>query len=141
MTSTIDVTYTGSEEPFVDRIYHSGLNFMPGQTRAVPLALAQRFLRHSDVFSEGKADKAKPAKKAEQPDDTTQQLADAAAADAKRQEAENNRFDLLQQVERMDKAALRDFAKVHYQQELAPQLGVEKMRDRVRGFIDQFGTP
>lgn len=141
MNRTIDVTYTGSDEPFVDRIYHSGLTFMPGQTRPVPLALAQRLLRHSDVFGEAAPGKAAPAKAPGMPDDTAQQLADAAAANARRQAAQDNHFDLLQQVERMDKAALRDFAKVNFRQELAPQWGVEKMRDRVRGMIDQFGAP
>ena len=61
----VAVTYTGTDDPFKDRIYRSGLTFAPGQTRLVPATLAQRFLRHSDVFKEGAAGEAKAAKKAE----------------------------------------------------------------------------
>lgn len=147
MTQTTDVTYTGTEDPFVDRIYHSGLTFTPGQTRPVPLAIAQRLLRHADVFQESaavaeKPKAAKPAKPSQEPpvDDTAQQLTQADADAQKRLEAENHRFDLLQQVERMDKTALRDFAKVNYRQDIHPNTGLEKARDMVRGFIDQFGA-
>ena len=61
----VAVTYTGTDDPFKDRIYRSGLTFAPGQTRMVPATLAQRFLRHSDVFKEGAAGEAKKAKQAQ----------------------------------------------------------------------------
>ena len=140
MTQHIDVTYTGNDEPFVDRIYHSGLTFTKGQTRSVPMALAHRFLRHADVFREGKAE-AKPAKKQEPQDDTAQQLDAAAKSEAERKAAEDNRFDVLQQIERMDAKALRDFAKVNFKQDIHHKVGLEKARDMVRGFVDQFGMP
>ena len=57
----VAVTYTGTDDPFKDRIYRSGLTFAPGQTRLVPATLAQRFLRHSDVFKEGAAGEVKKA--------------------------------------------------------------------------------
>lgn len=130
------ITYVGGESPFVDRLYHSGLTFEPGQPRAVPSVVAERFLRHSDVFKEGVVGEAKPD------DDSTQsQLKRGAAAVIKHQEAENQRFDLLQQVERMDKQALREFAKIHYKQDLHPNTKLEKLRDLVRQFVDQFGAP
>lgn len=136
MTQNINVTYIGSDEPFVDRIYHSKLTFEHGQTRSIPAALAHRFLRHTDSFKEGKA-----AKKQDPQDDTAQKLEEAAKADAERQDAENNRFDVLQQIERMDAAALRDFAKVNFKQDIHHKVGLEKARDMVRGFVDQFGMP
>ena len=60
MTTSQDVavTYTGTDNPFKDRIYRSGLTFTPGQTRLVPATLAQRFLRHTDVFTGGAAEDA-----------------------------------------------------------------------------------
>ena len=55
MTSNeVSVTYTGREDPFIDRIYRTGLTFTPGQTRVMPAPLAARFLRHEDVFQKGK---------------------------------------------------------------------------------------
>ena len=35
----VAVTYTGTDDPFTDRIYRSGLTFAPGQTRMVPATL------------------------------------------------------------------------------------------------------
>lgn len=142
----IDVTYTGSETPFVDRIYHTGLSFEPGQTRALPAAIAHRFLRHIDVFQEGEQAKepkaAKASKAVEKPvDNTAAQLAEGQKANDKRMEQENARFELLQQVERMDRDSLRAMAKVNWGQTIHPKTGVEKVRDMVRGFIDQYGTP
>lgn len=152
MTTTIAVTYTGSDDPFVDRIYHSGLTFANGQTRQLPVALAHRFLRHSDVFKEASEEVEKPKESAKKKgesnagvlkkdDDTQSQLDAAASADKKREEQENARFDLLQQVERMDKTGLRDLAKVNWGQNIHHSTSLENMRDIVRGFIDQFGTP
>lgn len=48
--ANVGVTYTGTEKPFKDRVYKSGLTFSPGQSRVLPHALAARFLRHTDVF-------------------------------------------------------------------------------------------
>lgn len=162
------VTYTGKETPFVDRIYRSRLTFNPGQTRALPALLAAKLLRHADVFqvyvepapeavpepaaaTEGaKLDQQPPIDQAtiqppveteKPPEDNTAALLEAAkkAEDEQRQQ-EDARFTLLQQIDKMDKQALREWTKQTYQQDLPPQLGLEKMRDRVRGFIDQFGA-
>lgn len=143
MTQNIDVTYTGSDEPFVDRIYHSGLTFSNGQTRSVPAALAHRFLRHADVFQQGKQGNTKAAgtEENQEQDDTAQQLETSAKAEADRKDAENKRFEVLQQIDRMDKEALRDFAKVNFKQDIHHKVGLEKARDMVRGFVDQFGMP
>lgn len=198
MSTTIPVTYIGRESPFVDRIYHSGMTFMPEQTRELPDTIAVRFLRHEDVFKRGKsaeelaaeaeaaeaaaaqaakdaaekaqadlvaaelaksealraAQEAEAARQAADAaaqaeakaketatDDTAAKLAEADAEAKKRQEAENARFDLMQQVDRMDKDSLRDMAKVNWGQTIHPNTGEAKVRDMVRGFIDQYGMP
>lgn len=147
------VTYFGKEDPFVDRIYHSNLTFTPGQTRAVPVALAARFLLHSDVFKEGdaaaknvkeKAVEAPADKKAEgdtHKDDTAVLLAEANKEQDKQREQDNARFELLESLESMDAKALRDFALTNYKQKINGTLGEAKVRDQVRGFIDQYGLP
>ena len=157
------VTYTGKETPFVDRIYRSRLTFHPGQTRALPALLAAKLLRHADVFQVYVEPEAVPALAAVTPpaastesvkldhqppidadkppvDDTATLLDDAKKAEDLQRQQEDARFTLLQQIDKMDKQALRDWTKQTYQQDLPPQLGLEKMRDRVRGFIDQFGA-
>ena len=153
MTTSQDVavTYTGTDDPFKDRIYRSGLTFTPGQTRLVPVTLAQRFLRHSDVFKEGEA--AKPAKKdadqGKQPateqekpvDDTKQVLEQQQQEQTDQRQQEDARFALLDQLDSMDKPSLIAWAKDHYQQSIPGNLGLEKVRERAKGFIDQYGAP
>lgn len=146
VAQTQAVTYTGNDTPFIDRIYRSRLTFNPGQTRAVPIALAARFLRHSDIFRAADAEGGATAPAAEQapappPDDTAAQLEAAQKAEDDRRLQEEARFNVLQQIEKMDKQALRDWAQQSYRQDLPGNLGLDKMRERVRGFVDQYGLP
>ena len=141
----VAVTYTGTDDPFKDRIYRSGLTFAPGQTRLVPATLAQRFLRHSDVFKEGSAGEAKAAKKAEQAqaeqDDTKQVLEQQQQEQEEQRQQEDARFALLDQLDSMDKPGLIAWAKDNYKQSIPGNLGLEKVRERAKGFIDQYGAP
>lgn len=132
------VTYMGRETPFVDRIYRSRLTFNPGQTRMLPALLAAKLLRHAE-FTPGDEPEA-PAVPEAKTDDTSALLDEAKKVDELQREKEDARFNLLQQIDKMDKQALRDWTKQTYQQDLPGNLGLDKMRDRVRGFIDQFGA-
>lgn len=198
-TQGVAVTYTGRDDPFKDRLYRSGLTFTPGQTRIVPLTLAERFLRHQDVFTRAKtaeelqaealaaldaaqsaqaasdalkqqgadadpAAQAEAAKAAElaatnadaaqrEADDAEAQLGDKKADDtqallseAKKDQDtqrvnEEARFALLDQLDRMDKTALINWAQDHYKQKIPGNLGPEKVRERAKGFVDQYGMP
>lgn len=138
----VAVTYTGTDDPFKDRIYRSGLTFAPGQTRLVPATLAQRFLRHSDVFKEGAAGEAKVAKKAKaEQDDTKQVLEQQQQEQEEQRQQEDARFALLDQLDSMDKPSLIAWAKDNYKQSIPGNLGIEKVRERAKGFIDQYGSP
>ena len=134
----IGVTYTGSEDPFVDRIYRSRLTFEHGQTRELPPELAAKFLQHADVFQAAEAKAKKPAKAK---DDTREQLEAAEKAEGERREQENTRFEVHQQIDKMDKAAMRDFAKTNFKVDFPGALGEAKMRDQVKGLVDQYGMP
>lgn len=142
MTTSQDVavTYIGTDDPFKDRIYRSGLTFTPGQTRLVPATLAQRFLRHSDVFKEGAAGEVAPEKAQATPKDDTRQLLEQQKQeqDAQR-EQEDARFALLDQLDNMDKPGLIAWAKDNYKQSIPGNLGLEKVRERAKGFVDQYG--
>jgi len=135
----IGVTYTGSEDPFVDRIYRSRLTFEHGQTRELPPELAAKFLQHADVFQA--AGEAKAKKPAKSKDDTQEQLEAAEKAESERREQENTRFEVHQQIDKMDKAAMRDFAKTNFKVEFPGALGEAKMREQVKGLVDQYGMP
>ena len=133
----IAVKYFGRELPFVERNYGSGLTFDPGQTRVVPPELAARLLRHADVFSKGD-DNATPEDS--DSDSTHAQLEAAAKKKALEDVDLSNRQDLVDQINRMDKDALKDYASIKYGQSLPKTLSVENMRIKVVQFIDQFGA-
>ena len=141
----VAVTYTGTDDPFKDRIYRSGLTFAPGQTRLVPATLAQRFLRHSDVFKEGAAGEAKAAKKAEQAqaeqDDTKLVLEQQQQEQEEQRRQEDARFALIDSIESMDRKAVIEWAHQHYKQKIHHNTSVEKAREMAKGFIDQYGMP
>lgn len=184
--STIDVTYTGDDDPFIDRIYGTRLTFEKGQTRALKPELAARFLQHADVFkgpekaeaaeeqakgnddsktadsdadgkntdttqtpdgkqTDGTTGDQKPAdqtgdQKQEQVDDTAAQLAEAEKKADEQRKQEEARFELHQSLDTMTKAALRDFVKVNYKQDL-PEGKVADMRQHAKSLVDQFGAP
>ena len=140
----VAVTYTGTDDPFKDRIYRSGLTFTPGQTRLVPITLAQRFLRHSDVFKEGEAAEPKAAKKAaekEPADDTKQVLEQQQQEQEEQRQQEDARFALIDSIESMDRKAVIEWAHQHYKQKIHHNTSVEKAREMAKGFIDQYGMP
>ena len=154
MTDQIAVTYTGNDDPFKDRIYRSGLTFTKGQTRLMPAPLAARFLRHADVFKP--ADKTgkgkKPADKtAKNPpeddktiikDDDTQAILDKTTKEADTQrEQEDARFELHDQLARMDKVALIEWVQSNYKQKMPGNYGQPRLLDMAKGFIDQYGMP
>ena len=136
----VAVTYTGTDDPFKDRICRSGLTFAPGQTRMVPATLAQRFLRHSDVFKEGAAGEAKAAKKAEQ-DDTKLVLEQQQQEHDEQRQQEDARFALIDSIESMDRKSVIEWAHQHYKQKIHHNTSVEKAREMAKGFIDQYGMP
>lgn len=141
----VAVTYTGTDDPFKDRIYRSGLTFAPGQTRMVPATLAQRFLRHSDVFKEGAAGEAKAANKSEQAqaeqDDTKQVLEQQQQEHDEQRQQEDARFALIDSIESMDRKTLIEWAHQHYKQKIHHNTSVGKAREIAKGFIDQYGMP
>lgn len=137
-TASVAVKYTGRETPFIERNYGSGLHFEPGQSRIVPDTLAAQLLRHADVFT--------PAKRADVPpegkqagDDTQHALAQADKAKAEQAALDNNRQDVVDQINLMDKDALKEFARIKYGQPLNKTHSVENLRAKVVGYVDQYG--
>ncbi|TWH63890.1 hypothetical protein LX59_03056 [Azomonas agilis] len=138
--NTVGVRYTGKRDSFMERAYKSGLSFIPGQVRCVPPDLAKKLLKHTDVFE--RVLEAVPIEPIPEPTDDTAALLDVAAQrEAEQQEALSQLQDLRDQISHMDKEALAEFAKIHYRQDLNKRLSVEKLRDQVTGFVDQYGVP
>lgn len=162
----VEVKYIGKREPWFDRLYDTGLSFTCGQTRKLPWDLAPKFLRHIDLFEEAKQaapkkseddDTGKPASdkksgkedeaptvepaKEEAPVDDTKAIIDEQSKKTK--EKDDKQFELqalYDQVNNMDKDALKHFAEVNYQQKLNKSKSEDNLRAEVISMIDQFGA-
>lgn len=150
----VSIKYIGKREPWHDRLYRTGLVFDCNQVRTIPWDMARKFLRHEDLF-EKVDDDAKDEDDATDStsEDDTQNDSDSKADDTQalldEQEAKNKDKDdeqtelqaLYDQVNVMDKDALKDFAQNHYQQNTNSSKSVENIRLDVTAMIDQFGAP
>ncbi len=74
-------------------------------------------------------------------DDTATRLAAAKKLEDDQKLAEQNRLDLVQTLDSMDKDALQEFGVTKFSQKVPKNLSVEKMRARIVEMIDQYGVP
>lgn len=146
--STTSITHIGREDPFIDRNYGSGLSFALGQTRTVPDDLAAKLLRHVDIFKKAEAHAPvlvpvplpEPEKPVIELDDTQAQLQAAAEKQAIEDAKLNERQNMVDQINAMDKNALKDYAQTKYRLVLPKNTSVEALRSQVVGMIDRFGA-
>ena len=138
--TTVSVKYVGREEDFEERNYGSGLTFDIGQSRNVPPELADQLLRHADVFTRGDEVKEKRSKKVSEAEDTAEKLAEANEAKRLLDEAEFERYNLIDQINLMNEETLQSYAMTKYGQPLDKELSLGEMRLKVGSMIDQFGA-
>ncbi|MCS4292722.1 hypothetical protein M2375_000928 [Comamonas sp. BIGb0152] len=144
------VQYIGRKPSYTDLLYGTGLTFAPNQVRSLPARLADKFLRHSDLFREereGDEQQDEQAQTPEQSDTPPQQEDDTAAllAAAQKQQDEQAQKDLeraglMDQVRTMTKPELQTLAKDRWNQVLAKNLTLDNTRERVLQFVDQYGA-
>lgn len=138
----VGVKYIGRRPEWSDRMYGTGLVFVTDQVRALPEAIARKLLRHADLFE--RVDTAAvlaTGSDANGTDDDTAKLLEQGKLQQQRQERDLNQIqDLYDQIDRMDKAGLVEFAKVNYRQDLPKNATKDAMRTQVKSFVDQFGV-
>lgn len=124
--AAVGVKYIGRRETHADTLYGSGA-WARDQVKAVSPGLARQLLKHRDVFEEVQLPgTAQPAavvqaqKPGETPDELSQELRD--------------------QVQNMDKAALREFAQTRYRVKVDGRLSLPDTRAHVTQLIDRFGA-
>lgn len=143
-TPLIAVEYIGYRPSFRDHLYGTGLVFTTGQVRNVPAELARKLLRHHDLFKEGTpadVEQTEPPKTEPTLDDEAVQAVEAAnKAKQEEKDQESKVQDLHDTINTMDKTALEAFARENYRQELDKRLSLPKLRDQVRGFVEQYGV-
>ena len=124
----IGVRYVGVRDLHEDHLYGTRLAWLPGQVHNVDAAIAVRMLMHKDVYERADVEANKPVSgksnqvEQEQERVQEQQLDDTRSA-----------------IAIMDKDALEQFAKTHFQIDLDKRKGLSSLRLQVVGLIDQFG--
>lgn len=138
-----DVTYIGKENPFVDRNYGSSLEFVPGQTRTVPAALAMRFLAHTDCFKEASAaeKKAAPAKTDKTVDtDTQKKLDDQKKVEDEQRRKDEQVLDMHQQIDSMTKKDVAEFMLTHFKEKADMAKPKADLQTLAKELVSKFGV-
>lgn len=120
----IPIKYIGKRPTYKDGAYSTGIEWAQGQTQLVPADKARLMLRHPDVYVPGDAAVTDVA---------------AVAAPKASDDSEEDTQDARDAIATMNKDALELYAKTHFQIDLDKRQGVEKLRTRVVGLIDQYG--
>ena len=124
----VGIRYVGVRDLHEDHLYGTRLAWLPGQVHNVDAAIAVRMLMHKDVYERADVEANKPVSgksnqvEQEQERVQEQQLDDTRSA-----------------IAIMDKDALEQFAKTHFQIDLDKRKGLPTLRAQVIGLIDQFG--
>ena len=124
----VGIRYVGVRDLHEDHLYGTRLAWLPGQVHNVDAAIAVRMLMHKDVYERADVETNKPV-----------------SGKSNQVEQEQNRIqeqqleDTRSAIAIMDKDALEQYAKTHFQIDLDKRKGLSSLRLQVVGLIDQFG--
>lgn len=143
---TVGVRYIGHRPYWRDKpsLYRSGLDFDRGQARRVPESLARCFLKHKDLFEPAEALSAEDLRKS---DDAQVILDEADKRDEEKERREEERYILMNEIERMTEQQLVGYAMDNFQVQLKvdrrkkEETRLQDLRSQVREHVDQFGVP
>lgn len=140
--TTVSVQYIGRRPEWEDRVYGTGLKFLADQARTLPEHVARQLLRHPDLFKEVTLEPvaAVVAESTAPVDDTAELLEQGKKAKAEKQDTQKEIQEVYDQINRMDKEGLINYAATKYQQTLPKQAKVETLQAKVRALVDQFGV-
>ena len=143
------VQYVGRKPDWRDTLYRSNLAFSVGQIRSVPNELARKLLKHTDAFKVPEQEtqpqapaqpQAQDAQDEPESDDTHELLKDGELSIEQEREAIQAVMDVKQQVQMMDKPALKQFAMSKFQQPLDLRQSREALVGQINNWIDRFGV-
>lgn len=141
--SLIGVTYIHRRDEWDDRNYGTGLTFVKGQTRYLPLEVALKLLRHQDLFEKHQGEAVSEAGTVAIPavdDGTAASLLQAGKEQAQLHAEQNALMDLHDSVNQMGKDELAQYAMTNFKQTLDKRQKLDVMRTQVNQFLDQFGA-
>lgn len=124
------VRYVGKRDYWEDNLYNTGLSFSTDQERDLPASVAAKLLKHGDLFlavggsvsSEGDIE------------------IEAQQEASKEEDSDVQHYEVLDQIERMDKQALIQFAAERYQVKIDARKGAESVRSEVVELVNKFGV-
>lgn len=141
---TEPVKYIGRRPEWHDRLYNTGLYFTTGQTRAVPFEVARKFLRHADLFERGTLEQAPPAlapAAGNDLQDDTQRLMEKARLEQEQRTSKQQEIQAVyDEIDRMGKEGVIDFANQRYQQKLKKADRLADLQSQAKALVDQFGV-
>ncbi|BEP44036.1 RyR domain-containing protein [Variovorax sp. V15] len=124
--AAVGVKYVGRRDSHHETLYGSG-TWAQGQVKAVAAALSRQLLKHRDMFEEAQLESpaaletiVQPVKAGETPDEQTQDLRD--------------------QIQNMDKAALKELAMTRYRVKVDGRLSLTDTRAHLTLLVDRFGA-
>lgn len=127
--NTIAVRYVGRRPVYREGTYGSGIVFTKGETKLVPSDLANKLLRHADVYVAGTVSKGVEV---------------ASMPDAVKKTDEQNEEEIMQSlrdsIQTMDKDALETYARTQFKIDIDKRRGLDKLRQQVTQLIDQYGA-
>ena len=113
------VKYIGKSEDHTDRIYGTGLKFVPGKVYSIEDSVAKKMLAHTDAYAPGKIP---PGTKMVR-----------AITESDQENARRNDPPMLD-FTRMPDSELRDFARMHYNEQLPSHAKHQTLVDRLVSF-------
>lgn len=128
---TLPITYIGHRPVYKDGACGSEVTFTQGQTLAIPEQFAVRMLKHPSVYVLATGKDAKSAPFADVP---------ALDEDAQREKEQHDKHDVRDTIQRMDKDALKVFAKTHWSYNLDGRKSQDAMRDEVLNIFERLGV-
>lgn len=141
MAAPTAVKYIGRRDEWRDSVYGTGLYFVQNQTRMLPAEIARKLLKHSDLFEVGDvAEDVASDQDVSLVDDTSSLLKESQDKAEEEDSALNEVQDTLDQINRMDKAGLVNYARDQYQQNLDKKSNLTTLREQVTQLVNQFGV-
>lgn len=130
----IRIKYIGVRDEWTDRTYATGLHFSKDQVIAVPAHVAGKLLKHSDMFVvDGGKDTAVK-------EDTLQVLDEAKDQSDTKEKTEDLTYVTLNEVSKMSRDGLVQFAMERYQVKLNGRGKAEDLRAEVERLVNQYGV-
>lgn len=123
------IKYIGVRPGYRENLYGTGLVFEQGQVASVDDAVAAKMIRHKDQYV--LADKEYPV--------ADVVIAPVVESDKAEDKVEEEAQNMRDSIAVMDKQALENFAKTHFNVGLDKRKGVDNLRTQVNGLVDQYG--